>query len=33
MFNILDVSTNLNAEDFKVNNEGKLVIKWSEGNP
>ena len=32
MFNILDVSTNLNAEDFKVNNEGKLVIKWSEGN-
>ena len=32
MFNILDVSTNLNAENFKVNNDGKLVIKWSEGN-
>ena len=32
MFNILDVSTNLNAKEFKINEEGKLVIEWSEGN-
>ena len=32
MFNILDVSTNINAEEFKINDDGKLVIKWSEGN-
>ena len=32
MFNILDVSTNINAKDFKINDDGKLVIQWSEGN-
>ena len=32
MFNILKVSENLEAKDFKVNEEGKLVIEWSEGN-
>jgi len=32
MFNILKVSTNIKAKDFKINNDGKLVIQWSEGN-
>ncbi len=32
MFNILEVSKNLNAKEFKINEEGKLVIEWSEGN-
>ena len=32
MFNILEVSKNLNVKDFKVNGEGKLAIKWSEGD-
>ena len=32
MFNILDVSTNINAKEFKISDDGKLVIKWSEGN-
>jgi gamma-butyrobetaine dioxygenase len=32
MFNILEVSKNLIAEESKVNEEGKLVVKWSEGN-
>ena len=32
MFNILEVSKNLTAEESKVNEEGKLVVKWSEGN-
>ena len=32
MFNILDVSTNINAKDFKINDDGKLVIQWSEGD-
>ena len=32
MFNILNVSEDLVAKEFKVNNDGKLVIKWSEGN-
>ena len=32
MFNILKVSEGLVAKEFKVNNDGKLVIKWSEGN-
>jgi gamma-butyrobetaine dioxygenase len=32
MFNILDVSENLSAKEFKVDKEGKLVIEWSEGN-
>ena len=32
MFNILAVSTNIKAKEFKINDDGKLVIKWSEGN-
>ena len=31
MFNILQVSTNIKAKNFKINDEGKLVIEWSEG--
>ena len=31
MFNILKVSTNIKAKDFKINGDGKLVIIWSEG--
>ena len=32
MFNILKVSTNIKAKDCKINDDGKLVIEWSEGN-
>ena len=32
MFNILEISKDLIAEESKVNEEGKLVVKWSEGN-
>jgi len=32
MFNILDVSENLSAKEFRVNEDGKLMIVWSEGN-
>ena len=32
MFNLLEVSENLYASEFKINSEGKLEIKWSEGN-
>ncbi len=32
MFNILEVSKNLNVKDFKVNGDGKLAIEWSEGD-
>jgi len=32
MFNILKVSTNIKAKDFKINDDGKLMIQWSEGN-
>ena len=32
MFNILKVSTSIKAKNFKINNDGKLVIEWSEGN-
>jgi gamma-butyrobetaine dioxygenase len=32
MFNILEVSENLKAEDFKLTEDGKLEVKWSEGN-
>ena len=32
MFNILEVSENLSAKKFRINEEGKLVIEWSEGN-
>jgi len=32
MFNILKVSANIGAKEFKINNDGKLEIKWSEGD-
>ena len=32
MFNILEVSKDIKAKNFKVNDEGKLVIQWSEGD-
>ena len=32
MFNILEVSKNLNPKNYTVNKEGKLEIEWSEGN-
>jgi len=32
MFNILEVSENLEAEDFKLTEDGKLEVKWNEGN-
>ena len=32
MFNILETSEDLCAKEFKVNGDGKLVVKWSEGN-
>jgi len=32
MFNILNVSENIKAKNFKINDQGKLVIEWSEGD-
>ena len=32
MFNILTISENIKAKDFKINDDGKLAIEWSEGN-
>jgi len=32
MFNILQVSKNLNPKNYSINKEGKLEIEWSEGN-
>ena len=32
MFNILKVSKDIQAKKSKINEEGKLVIEWSEGN-
>ena len=32
MFNILKVSTDIKTKYFKVNDDGKLVIQWSEGD-
>ena len=32
MFNILKVSEKIEAKEFKVDSNGKLVIKWSEGD-
>jgi gamma-butyrobetaine dioxygenase len=32
MFNILETSKNLSAQESKINEEGMLVIKWNEGN-
>ena len=31
MFNILNVTENIEAKEFKINKDGKLIIKWSEG--
>jgi len=31
MFNILEVSTDIKAKNCKINDDGKLVIEWSEG--
>ena len=32
MFNLLEVSTKIAPKQFKINTEGKLEIKWNEGN-
>jgi len=32
MFNILEVSTNIEPKTYKINDEGKLEIVWSEGS-
>ncbi len=32
MFNLLETSENIQPSDYKINFDGKLEIKWSEGN-
>ena len=32
MFNILEVSENLAVQDFQLTGDGKLEVKWNEGN-
>jgi len=32
MFNILKVSIDIKTKDFKINDDGKLVIQWNEGD-
>jgi len=32
MFNILEISTNIEPKTCKINNEGKLEVEWNEGN-
>ena len=32
MFNILEVSQNINPKNYNINKEGKLEIEWSEGD-
>ena len=32
MFNILEISTNIEPKRCKINSEGKLEVEWSEGN-
>ena len=32
MFNILEISTNIEPKKYKVNSDGKLEIIWNEGN-
>ncbi len=32
IFNLLEITENIKPEYFKINAEGKLEIKWSEGN-
>ena len=31
MFNILNVSTNINPKKYNINSNGSLEIEWSEG--
>ena len=32
MFNILNVSTNINPKNYNISSNGSLEIEWSEGN-
>ncbi len=32
MFNILEISTNIEPKKCKINNQGKLEVEWNEGN-
>ena len=32
MFNILEVSQDINPKNYNINKEGKLEIEWSEGD-
>ena len=32
MFNILNVSKEINPKNYNINKDGKLEIEWSEGN-
>ena len=32
MFNIITVSENIKPETYKINNKGKIEVKWNEGN-
>ena len=32
LFNLINVNENISPESCKINNEGKLEIKWNEGN-
>ncbi len=32
MFNILNVSKNINAKNYNIDKNGKLEIEWSEGD-
>jgi gamma-butyrobetaine dioxygenase len=32
MFNILQVSTSIKAKKFEINDDGKLIVEWSEGD-
>ena len=29
---ILQISQNIKANDYKIDKDGKLIVKWSEGN-
>ena len=32
LFNLMNVTENIHPESYKIDNEGKLEIKWNEGN-
>ena len=32
LFNLMNITENIHPESYKINNKGKLEIKWSEGN-